>query len=79
MSGGICVHMAGALCALHYCDYYDLELQKCSLAIESHARAEILLKLLDKMEELISNVKDEDAAFKLMRELNLILGPKTVQ
>jgi len=76
---GICVHMNGALCALQYCDYYNNEEQKCSLALESHARAEVAMRLLEKMEDLLSNVKDKESAMGIMRELNVVFGPKILQ
>lgn len=80
MSGpGICVHMNGALCAMQYCDYYNYDQQKCSLAIESQARAEVAMKLLEKLEELLADAKDEDSVKKIIKELNVVFGPKTLQ
>lgn len=80
MSGfGICPHMNGALCALQYCDYYNYEHQKCNLAIESQCRAEAMMKALEKLEELLADAKDEESVMKIVRGINMVIGPKTMQ
>jgi hypothetical protein len=79
MNSGICVHLNGAMCAMQYCDYYNYERQKCSLALESQARAEIAMRLLEKLEDMLADVKNEESVLKIIKELNMVFGPKTLQ
>ena len=30
---GICIHMSGDKCAMEYCDYWNIEKQKCGRAL----------------------------------------------
>jgi len=39
MSGGICKDMKGAKCAENYCDYWDPEKQRCSIAVRESEMA----------------------------------------
>lgn len=79
MTSGICVHMNGAICAEAYCDYFNLDTQRCSRAEECHARVEIMKKFLEKMDELLAKAKDAEAVAELMREMNAVVGPNTTQ
>lgn len=75
----ICPHMNGKKCASTYCDYWNHEEQRCSLALESHKRVELLDTILDKAEELLMNAKEKEDLAKIVRELNIISVSKTLQ
>lgn len=75
----ICPHMKGSKCAEKYCDYWDDGEQRCSLALESHKRIEILNMILKRVEELLMDAKDEEGLLKLIQELNIVSVSKTIQ
>lgn len=75
----ICPSMDGKKCATIYCDYWDHEEQRCSLALESHKRVELLNAVLEKAEELLMNVKEKEDLAKIVQELNIISVSKTLQ
>jgi hypothetical protein len=75
----ICPHMNGKKCAAIYCDYWNHEEQRCSLALESHKRVELLDTILEKAEELLMNAKEKEDLAKIVKELNIISVSKTLQ
>lgn len=75
----ICPHMQGNKCAETYCDYWDDEEQRCSLALESHKRVELLDMVLKKAEELLIDVKEKEDLIKVIQELNIVSASKTMQ
>ena len=76
---GICPTMNGKKCAMEYCDFWDREKQRCSLALESRRRAEILRIILSKAKELAADVKDSEELMELTKKLILVAGSKTLQ
>jgi hypothetical protein len=75
----ICPSMDGKKCATTYCDYWDHEEQRCSLALESHKRVELLNAVLEKAEELLMNAKEKEDLAKIVKEFNIISVSKTLQ
>ena len=76
---GICPKMNGMKCALAYCDYWNDHEQSCSAALESHKRVEVLNLILERLEELLVDVKDKESLRKLVSELNIINPISTIQ
>jgi len=75
----ICPHMNGNKCATKYCDYWDHEEQRCSLALESSKRVDLLNMVLEKAEELLMDVKEKEALMKVVEKLNIVGASKTLQ
>ena len=75
----ICPRMEGKKCAAIYCDYWNPEEQRCSLALESHKRVELLDMFLKKAEELLMNAKEKEDLAKIVKELNIVSANKTLQ
>lgn len=75
----ICPQMNGKKCAAIYCDYWDDEEQRCSLALESHKRVELLDTILKKAEELLMNAKEKEDLAKIVEELNIISVSERLQ
>ncbi len=75
----ICVHMDGKKCALIYCDYWNDQEQRCSLALESHKRVEMLDTLLEKTKSISMDIKEKEGLKKLVKELNIITPVNTIQ
>jgi hypothetical protein len=75
----ICPHMNGKKCATEYCDYWNHEEQRCSLALESSKRVELLDMVLEKANELLMDVKEKEALMKIVKELNIVSASKTLQ
>jgi hypothetical protein len=71
--------MNGNKCATEYCDYWDHEEQKCSLALESSKRVELLDMVLEKANELLMNAKEKEDLMKVVKELNIVSMSKTIQ
>jgi len=76
---GICPKMSGAQCAMKYCDLWNDWEQRCSEALESRKRVEILNMILDKAEELLADAKEKEDIEKVVRELNIINVGNTIQ
>jgi len=76
---GICPHMKGEKCAERYCDYWNPEEQRCSLALESQKRVELLDMVLEKAEKMLMNAKDKEDLVKLIQKFNLVSASKTIQ
>jgi len=76
---GICPKMNGSLCAMGHCDLWNDWEQKCSTALESRKRVEILNKILEKTEELLADAKEKEDIEKIVRELNIVDVGNTIQ
>lgn len=76
---GICVHMNGAKCALEYCDYYNGASQKCTLALESKMKVELLSARIKEAREKASKEKKLKSAKGYMAERNIVKQVKTLQ
>jgi hypothetical protein len=70
----ICIKLNGNKCAESYCDFWHLEKKKCSLAVESELRAEILQVIADKVEALIEKAENIEELSKIMDKLNVVKG-----
>lgn len=66
MSGGICKDMNGAKCAENYCDYWDAEKQRCSIAIRESEMAKYY-ESLNKQ-----NAKAKDLSEQVMESVNFL-------
>lgn len=72
MSESICIHMNGSKCAMEYCDYWDLEEQRCSLALESHKRVESMNALLDEIKKEKDSNKMKQKIENIIKQYNIV-------
>ena len=79
MELSICVQMKGYKCALQFCDFWNDELQICSLALESKLRAEILTTTLEQVKSVVSYKEEAESLQKLTRLMNFVEGTQTKQ
>lgn len=79
MPESICTHMNGSKCAGEYCDYWNNEEQRCSLALESHKRVELLTIILNRAGELSSKAKNKEELIQVIKKLNLVSVSTTLQ
>jgi hypothetical protein len=79
MCVAICPQMNGSMCAADYCDYWDAEEQRCSLALESHKRVELLGMIISRAEELLAKSQDKEDILKVVKKLNIVSVNKTLQ
>lgn len=70
---GICIYMGGAKCAEQYCDFWDHEEQKCSIALETIRRAGLLgifIKEFGKIDgSKIDNIVDDKKLHFLFNQM----------
>lgn len=68
----VCPKMNGSKCAMEYCDFWNLDEQKCSVALESHKRVELMNTLLKHVDELRFVAEDKGRLEELIKKLNIV-------